>query len=166
MKVLNVIAEDFTNYKQPAMFIGMGTCTFKCCVEAGISPEICQNYLLRHGSMEIEPKTLVGYYLSNSISESIVIGGLEPFDDFMNLLDLVHEFRMETDDDIVIYTGYYPDEIINYLSYLIKYDNIIIKFGRFIPNEKSHKDKLLGVELTSPNQFAVKLSEEYIKEIR
>ena len=62
--------------------------------------------------------------------------------------------------------GYYPDEIVNYLSYLIKYDNIIIKFGRFIPNEKSHKDKLLGVELASPNQFAVKLSEKYIKEIK
>lgn len=166
MKILNIKAEDFVNYKKPAMFIGMGTCNFKCCSEAGISPEICQNYLLQHDCMELEPQTIVGNYTSNSISESVVIGGLEPFDDFMNLLDLVDEFRLNTDDDIVIYTGYYPDEIVNYLSYLIKYDNIIIKFGRFIPNEKPHKDKLLGVELASPNQFAVELSEKYIKEIK
>lgn len=166
MKILNVKAEDFTNYKKPAMFIGMGTCTFKCCSEAGISPEICQNYALQHDYMELDPKTIVGYYMSNSISESLVIGGLEPFDDFMNLLDLIDEFRQNTDDDIVIYTGYYPDEITTYLLYLVAYDNIIIKFGRFIPDEKSHKDKLLGVELVSPNQFAVKLSKEYLKEIK
>lgn len=158
MKILNVIAEDFTNYKKPAMFIGMGTCTFKCCKEAGISEEICQNYMLSYDYMELDQKTIVGNYMSNTISEAIVIGGLEPFDDFMNLLDLIHEFRINTLDDIVIYTGYYPYEIINYLLYLTEYDNIIIKFGRFIPNDKSYKNKLLGVELVSSNQYAVKLN--------
>lgn len=158
MKILNVKAEDFTNYKKAAMFIGMGSCTFKCCNEAGISPEICQNYLLQYDYIELEPETLVGNYLSNSISESIVIGGLEPFDDFMNLLNLIDEFRRNTLDDIVIYTGYYPYEIINYLLYLTTYDNIIIKFGRFIPNDVPHKDKILGVDLISNNQYAVKLN--------
>ena len=165
MKILNVVAEDFTNYKQPAMFIGMGTCTFKCCVEAGISPEVCQNYLLRHDSMEIEPKTLVGYYLSNSISEAIVIGGLEPFDDFMNLLDLIDEFRLNTDDDIVIYTGYTKEELqnkiykdnISYLDKLKQYKNIIIKYGRYIPNQTPHYDEVLGVNLASDNQYAERL---------
>lgn len=166
MKILNIKAEDFANYKKPAMFIGMGTCNFKCCNEAGISPETCQNYILQHDCMELEPKTIVGNYMSNSISEAIVIGGLEPFDDFMNLLDLVHEFRMETDDDIVIYTGYYPDEITTYLLYFINYDNIIIKFGRFIPDDKPHKDKLLGVELVSSNQYAVRLNKDYLKGLK
>jgi len=157
MKILNIKVEDFTNYKKPAMFIGMGTCNFKCCNEAGIPHEICQNYLLKNDYIELEPKTIVGNYLSNTISESVVIGGLEPFDDFMNLLDLVDEFRRNTSDDIVIYTGYYPHEITTYLLYLSEYDNIILKFGRFVPNNKPHKDKILGVNLASDNQYGAKL---------
>jgi len=35
--------------------------------------------------------------------------------------------------------------------------NIIIKFGRFIPDQKSHMDETLGVELASPNQYALPL---------
>ena len=159
MKILNVKSEDFINYKKPAMFIGMGSCDFKCCIESNIPKETCQNYIL-NDHMEFEPKTIVGNYMSNTISEAIVIGGLEPFNDFMNLLDLIDEFRRNTADDIVIYTGYYPYEIINYLLYLTKYDNIIIKFGRFIPNEKSHRDNVLGVDLVSDNQYAVKLNRD------
>ena len=97
---------------------------------------------------------------------AIVFQGLEPFDSWSDMYFLIQMLRKETNDDIVIYTGYYPDEITTYLLYLVAYDNIIIKFGRFIPDEKSHKDKLLGVELVSPNQFAVKLSKEYLKEIK
>lgn len=160
MKILNVTAEDFVNYKKPSMFVGMGTCTFKCCNEAGISPEVCQNYALQYDSMDIEAETIVGYYMSNTITEALVIGGLEPFDTFIDLLDLVDEFRRNTEDDIVIYTGYYPYEITTYLDYLTKYDNIIIKFGRFIPDCKKKKDKLLGVELASANQYAVRLNKD------
>lgn len=166
MNVLNIIAEDFSNYKKPSMFIGMGTCTFKCCKEAKIPIETCQNYLLKNDYIDISQKIIVDNYMRNSISEAVVIGGLEPFDDFMNLLNLVDEFRLNTDDDIVIYTGYYPNEILTYLKYLVEYDNIIIKFGRFVPNEKSHKDKILGVNLISSNQFAVRLSKDFIKEIK
>ena len=158
MKILNIKPEDFTNYKKPAMFIGMGTCTFKCCNEAGISPEICQNYYLKDDYIELDPKTIVGNYMSNNISEAIVIGGLEPFDDAINLIDLIDEFRKNTDDDIVIYTGYYPGEITKYLFYLTEYENIIIKFGRYIPDYKPKKDKVLGVELASSNQYAVRLN--------
>ena len=157
MKILNIKAEDFVNYKKPAMFIGMGHCNWKCCIEAGIPTDVCQNHDLQD-YIELEQKTIVGNYMSNTISESIVIGGLEPFNDFMNLLDLVDEFRRNTLDDIVIYTGYYPYEIPNELMYLSEYDNIIIKFGRFMPNDKEHKDKILGVKLASNNQYAVKLN--------
>ena len=45
MKILNIKPEDFTNYKKPSMFIGMGTCSFKCCREAGISPDIFEQNL-------------------------------------------------------------------------------------------------------------------------
>ena len=157
MKILNIKPEDFINYKKPSMFIGMGRCDFKCCIESNIPIETCQNYSL-NDYMELEPKTIVGNYISNTISEAIVIGGLEPFNDFMNLLDLIDEFRKNTEDDIVIYTGYYPGEIVNYLIYLTKYDNIIIKFGRFVPNEEPHIDPVLGVNLISNNQYAAKLN--------
>lgn len=158
MKILNIKVEDFTNYKKPSMFIGMGSCDFKCCKESNIPIDTCQNYHL-NDYMELDPKTIVGNYMSNTISEAIVIGGLEPFNDFLNLLDLIDEFRQNTDDDIVIYTGYYPSEIGNYLEYLTKYKNIIIKFGRFIPNNEPHKDNILGVMLASDNQYAVKLNQ-------
>lgn len=156
MKILNIKTEDFINYKKPSMFIGMGSCDFKCCKESGIPPESCHNYIL-DDYIELDPKTIVGNYLSNSISEAIVIGGLEPFNDFDNLLELVKEFRQNTDDDIVIYSGYYPDEISEYIYKLNNFKNIIVKFGRFIPNKSSYLNKLLGVELVSDNQFAKKL---------
>ena len=159
MNILNIKAEDFINYKKAAMFIGMGKCDWKCCKEAGVSIDICQNYDLKD-YIDLDPRTIVGNYMSNTISESIVIGGLEPFNDFMNLLDLIDEFRRNTLDDIVIYTGYYPYEIANQLIYLSKYDNIIIKFGRFDPNGKKYKNKLLGVELASSNQYAVRLNKD------
>ena len=41
---------------------------------------------------------------------------------------------------------------------LKQYDNIIIKFGRFIPNQEKHYDEVLGVELASPNQYARRIS--------
>jgi hypothetical protein len=32
--------------------------------------------------------------------------------------------------------------------------NIIVKFGRYRPNQEPHFDKVLGVELASDNQYA------------
>ena len=63
-----------------------------------------------------------------------------------------------TDDDIVIYTGYNYDEIKEQINTLKYYKNIIIKFGRFIPNQPHHYDKILGIELSSPNQYAERIS--------
>ncbi len=157
MKVLNLIYEDFTNYKKPSMFIGMGTCDFKCCKEAGISPDVCQNYQLQHDFMEVSVDTIVGNYESNNISEAIVIGGLEPFNDYTSLYELVEKFREVTNDDIVIYTGYYPYELCLSLLGLRKFDNIIVKFGRYVPDDEPRYDKLLGVELSSSNQFGMNI---------
>ena len=36
------------------------------------------------------------------------------------------------------------------------YHNIIIKYGRYIPNDGKHFDRVLGVELVSNNQYAIK----------
>ena len=40
----------------------------------------------------------------------------------------------------------------------LNFRNIIVKFGRFIPDQESHYDEVLGVNLASNNQYAKKLS--------
>ena len=53
------------------------------------------------------------------------------------------------DCPFIIYTGYCPNpnEIPKEIGLLKQYKNIIIKFGRYIPNAKSKYDEVLGVEL-------------------
>lgn len=156
--------EDFVNYKKASMFIGMGTCNWKCCTESNIPITVCQNHELINNTKDVDVTSIIESYKNNSITEALVIGGLEPFDTFSDLLTLVDSFRQSCSDDIVIYTGYYPYEISNYLTYLCEYENIIIKFGRFIPNNNPHRDDVLGVDLISDNQYAVKLNTD-VKDI-
>jgi hypothetical protein len=92
-----------------------------------------------------------------------VFGGLEPFSSPVVLYDLIEAFRKYTDDDIVIYTGFRECEL-NLPAYrawineIKKFPNVIIKFGRFIPNQEKHYDETLGVQLASPNQYAKRIS--------
>lgn len=156
MTIKNLIDEDFVNYKYPSMFIGMPTCSFKCDKECGRA--ICQNSALAAApSIEIDNKEIIERYISNPITEAVVFGGLEPFDDFNEIYTFIADFRQYRKDDIVIYTGYYPDEISSYLDRLSVFENIIIKFGRFIPNKPHRFDELLGVQLSSDNQWSEKL---------
>lgn len=150
MRVKDIIDLDFVNYKKPSMFIGFSNCSFKCDKECGQA--VCQNSSLAAApTIEISNEEIIERYINNPITEAIVCGGLEPFDDFNEIYSFIMNFRDYSEDDIVIYTGYYPEEILSYLRKLAVFKNIIIKFGRFIPN-KSHKfDEILGVELASDN---------------
>lgn len=158
MKLKNLIDEDFANYKLPALFLGFPSCTFKCERECGA--EFCQNScLVRQPDIDIPVERIVDRYLANFISRAIVCGGLEPLDSFDDLLALVVELRNRSCmDDIVIYTGYNKEEVADKIQQLAKYPNIIVKFGRFRPNEESHYDSLLGVKLASANQYAERIS--------
>ena len=64
-------------------------------------------------------------------------------DQFFELIECVSAFREKTDDDIIVYTGYDKNEIEEHLITLKKFKNIIVKFGRYIPNQKTHYDKVL-----------------------
>ena len=97
-------------------------------------------------------------YLKDGLEESIVFGGLEPMLQFQELISFIDKFRKVSEDDIVIYTGYYPSELEKELEILKQFKNIIIKFGRYIPNRQSRYDEVLGVTLISDNQFAEKIS--------
>ena len=159
MLIKNLIDEDFVNYKKPSMFIGFSKCNFKCDKECG--KNVCQNSELALApTIEIDDEEVIQRYISNPITEAIVFGGLEPFDDFNDLFAFIADFRDYSKDDIVIYTGYYPEEVPSYLDLLsANYKNIIIKFGRFIPDKPHRFDELLGVDLSSDNQYAKRLED-------
>ena len=163
MRIKGITDEDFVNYKFPSMFISTITCSWKCCRDAGVDPSICQNHsLFSAPSKDVPDHWLVQRYISNPITHAIVFGGLEPLDQFDELLALVKEFRASTDDDIVIYTGYYPTEVPRYIRKLQKYPNIIMKYGRYIPNQVGMfddvPDPVLGIKLASSNQYGERIS--------
>ena len=157
MIIKQLLDEDFVNYKKPSMFIGFSSCSWKCDKECGM--QVCQNSALASSKIkDIGLKTIVNRYISNPITSSIVCGGLEPFDTWDDLYGLITYLRVSTQDDIVIYTGYYKEEIEEYIDKLKVFPNLIVKFGRYIPNHEKHFDEVLGIYLASDNQYAERIS--------
>ena len=157
MLIKGIIDEDFINYKKPCMVIEFPYCSFKCDKECG--KQVCQNGALANSqNINIERMDLINRYLKNDITQSIVMQGLEPFDSWDDLISFIFLFRCYSDDDIVIYTGYNLSELEEKVELLSYFENIIIKFGRYIPNQQSHYDNVLGVNLASNNQYAIKIS--------
>ena len=61
--------------------------------------------------MEIDDDALIDRYLKNPITKSIVFGGLEPFEQFSELVSFVYKLRQKTNDTVVIYSGFLKSEI-------------------------------------------------------
>ena len=161
MRVKTIVDEDFVNYSKPSMFIGTISCGGKCCLEGGFPLSVCQNDGWRgNAPIDIRDGVIVKRYLQNQITHAIVLGGLEPMEQSDEVLALIKTLREDFDchDDVVIYTGYYPDEVTAILDKLQVFDNIVVKFGRYVPNMKSRFDDVLGVNLASDNQYAVRIS--------
>ena len=157
MIIKTVVDEDFSNYKKPSMLIGMPYCTFKCDKECG--QQVCQNSALATApNIDVNPMDLIARYEKNNLTQAVVCGGLESFDSWVDLYNFIFLFRSVSDDDMVIYTGYTKCEITDKVEQLKQFPNIIIKFGRYIPNQQSHYDEVLGVDLVSDNQYAEKIS--------
>lgn len=157
MVIKGATMEDFSNYKKPSMFIAFPQCTWKCDKECGV--QVCQNgALAKAPDIDIDVDKVVKKYLDNPITKAVVCGGLEPFDSWSDLLLFIEEFRAKSQDDLIIYTGYYKEEIIDKINILKRFPNIIIKTGRYIPNQEKHYDEVLGIELASPNQKAERIS--------
>lgn len=158
MKIIDIKDYDICNYKKPSMFIIMPYCSFKCDKENGC--QLCQNSALaKYNKIDISIDKLIDMYDKNTLVESIVFGGLEPFDSEEDLHCFIMNFRYRHCDDIVIYSGYTEDEIKEKFNWIYLYENIIIKYGRYRPNQQSHYDEVLGVNLVSDNQYAVKYNE-------
>lgn len=156
MIIKGIIDEDFINYKKPSMIIEFPYCSFKCDKECG--QQVCQNSpLIKEPNIEISVYKLIDRYIYNPITKAIVCQGLEPFDSKDDLFVFIDRFRRYSDDPIVIYTGYTEEELAHEVELLSSFGNIIIKFGRYIPNQLSHFDDILGVLLASPNQYAKRI---------
>ena len=159
MKIKGLVDYDICNYFKPSMFIIFPKCSFKCDKECGLA--VCQNsQLAKEVEIEISEDEIVKRYLENPLTHAFVFGGLEPFDSFEDLKALLECIRNKYNcqDDIVIYTGYTEEELHDYYFYISnRFSNIIIKFGRFVPNQEKHYDIILGVELASPNQYAKRI---------
>lgn len=156
----NIVLEDFVNYKKPSMFLISCFCDFKCCSESGFDKSVCQNEpIIQHPNKEISFEYLYKNFINNPITEAVVLGGLEPMKQFEDILDLVKYFREHgCDNDFVIYTGYYEEELQNEIEQLKQYPNIVFKFGRFKMGDAPHFDEVLGVKLASNNQYGRRIS--------
>lgn len=155
MTLKGVIFEDFVNYKKPSMVLQFPKCSFKC------GESVCQNSALALSpNIECDAKKLAKQYVDNPITEAVVMQGLEPMDSIGDVFEFISDLRddLRCDDDVVIYTGYEEEEISSELLILSGFKNIIVKFGRYIPNETERYDSLLGVRLASGNQYARKIS--------
>lgn len=158
MILKGLIEADTINYKKISMVLEFPICkNFKCDRECG--QQVCQNSALATApNIEISPIDLITRYENGGIAQAVCCQGLEPFDTWVDLYTFIFLFRSVTDDDVVVYTGYNKDEITDKLDQLYQFPNIIIKFGRYIPNQEPHNDEVLGVKLASDNQYAEKIS--------
>ena len=169
MKIKGITDECFSDYKLPSLFIATPSCTFKCDQENGCN--LCQNSsLAQQPTIEVTKEELIERFLANPITEAIVFGGLEPFDSIMDLTSFIDCARRQykCNAPIIIYTGYTEEEVLSgsfgsntyttlsFVHSILSYGNIIIKYGRFRPNQEKHYDEILGVFLASPNQYAKK----------
>ena len=119
MRVKFIRDEDFVNFKKACMFIGTISCTFKCCTDAKIPCTVCQNFPWSSNPIiNVDDDSICQRYFSNPITEGIVFGGLEPMDQFDEVYNLIHKFRIDykCNDPVIIYTGYYKDEIIEKIN--------------------------------------------------
>lgn len=160
LKAFDINMSDIVNYKKCSFTIQSGiTCTFKCEQECG--EKVCQNNSLinaKPGEYFIDK--IIENFNNQNLAKAFVFQGLEPIDNLKQLLWFIYHLRKISSADVAIYTGYTEEECGPLISLIrmMSWENIIIKFGRFVPNDEPRFDEVLGVELKSKNQYAKKIS--------
>lgn len=154
IEVKGIIWEDTVNYKKICTTLMFPVCDFKCDKENGV--QLCQNWgLAAAPTQTVHINGFMRRYIDNPLSEAIVIQGLEPFDTPLALYTVAAALKdFNCTDDFVIYTGYYRDEVGAKLKPLYEVPGrLIVKWGRYIPNQEPHFDPVLGINLASKNQY-------------
>ncbi len=153
MIIKNIYDCDFINYGgHCCLTIAMPYCDFKC------GKTLCQNSpLALSPNIEFSNNAIIDIFSKSSLMDAICFQGLEPLDSWEELKSFIVDFRRHFAADIVIYTGYNEDEIEDKIKWLQQQENIVLKVGRYIPNQETHYDAVLKVELASDNQYAIRL---------
>ena len=141
MKIKGLTDTNFTDYKLPSLYIATPHCSFKCDKECGRA--VCQNSALAHSiTYNVSNAAIAKIYNDNPITKAIVFGGLEPLDS-ADLFETINELQAACKiQRVVIYTGYTEEEIQSQFPQLLSLHNLVIKYGRFIPDQKSHFDEV------------------------
>ena len=142
------------------MFIATCFCDWKCCKENNCEISMCQNSnIAKQSIIEISADEIFRRYQNNTLTSAIIFGGLEPLLQQNDVLKIISYFRKhDCNDMFIIYTGYYENEVEDFITQVKQFKNIIIKFGRYKPNKNTRYDEVLGVTLASPNQYARQIS--------
>ena len=159
MKLKGIIDYDCTNYKEPVLTLEFPSCDFKC--DKLNDCQVCQNSsLVKEPTIEISLKTIWELYKQNPLTKGFCLQGLEPLDSIDDVLNFIKYIRGNNfcNDPIIIYTGYNKEEVTKFIYQITNFDNIIIKWGRFIKGQNLHYDRILGVNLASDNQYAEKIT--------
>ena len=153
------IRESFTEYYKTGLLIATPFCTDKCSKDLGLEVSLCHNCLIENEYEEISNKDILQRYKDGQgLFKSLIFAGREPMDSFEELVELIRDFRELYNDDIVIYTGFYKNEIFSKLAIIKMFENIVVKFGRFIPNQEKVYDNILQVYLANKEQYVEKIS--------
>ena len=157
IEIKGIIWEDLVNYKKISTTLMMPKCSFKCDKENRV--QVCQNWELAAApSQTVLIEDVIKKHMQNPLTEAIVLQGLEPLDSMVDVCTVAASLKaLKCHDDLIIYTGYNKSEIepalIQNLAFLTP-GKLIIKWGRYIPNQKPHFDPILEVNLASDNQYA------------
>lgn len=145
------VFENFTDYNKISMYIFGTTCRLNC-------RNCFHDHTRSYANKEVNEEELADYILSNKLVKAVLFSGLNWLDQIDDLISFISIFRQKSNNDVVIYTGYTEDESFEYIKRLKKFDNIIIKFGRYVPGTEQIFDSTLGITLNSNNQYAKKIS--------
>ena len=155
---LKDIVEVFQDYKKPALLLCTCYCDWKCCAESGTDSSLCQNSRIAKQREVKTPFASILKKVNASLTDAVIFGGLEPMMQIDEVVQCIEYLRKNgVEKDIIIYTGYYIEELDSSILYRLKNANVILKCGRFIPNRPSKLDPTLGVVLASDNQYGVYL---------
>lgn len=159
-KLLDIKTDNIIDYKKTSLLLVFPFCSGKC-------GEECQNKHLM-GTVPTKYKNIdiINLYTNLPSHGAVVFAGLEPWDSFLEMKQLVKDFISQYKTvDIVIYTGYEYNEIKNQIQELVDCfntnvvnndDNLIIKCGMYDVNKKEYwKSDILGVNLATTNQTVI-----------
>ena len=149
---------NLNHYYKNGLLVATVGCDWKCLKEQGLDISICQNsHTSKMQTKFISTKELVDKFNENLLSECIIFAGLEPILQFDEVYGFIKEFRKTNYNDVVIFTGYYPEEIKEELEKLKSFENIYIKLGRYIQNSSKIYDPIGKIWLSGSNQYFIKL---------